>query len=268
MKLKPTATQNHARMAVCYCMLRLASWTFLALVLAVPISADELTVGPQRNYAIGTGFLISPDGLVLTSRPVVSKCVDLPEVGYVVSGRSKATVIALGQEIDLALLKTDFRGVPYLRLRAGGVQTALPVVGEMIFTLGIISGEFSATLGEVIQSDDPEQPLLSEAGSVLELYDGGGGAGAPVVDMTGLLIGIMWGKNPTDDTKFHILNNAALHAFLSMHGVPVPTEDLGPHLPRRAEGTAEMKKEIMLGHFTKIAGVLTKTTVKVACPID
>lgn len=215
----------------------------LALVLMTGV------VGAQDSeiYGIGTGFLISADGLVLTNRHVVSKCVDPPEVSYVVSGRSKAKVIAQGRKLDLALLKTDFRDVPFLRLRTKGGKISLPVVDEIIHTVGFFEGEWNPRGGQVIQSSDPElltvpgQPLFSKAGSVIRLHSGPGASGSPVLDENGLLIGIIWAKTKEhwDEPWIHILNNVALYSFLRIHGVPIPTSDIGPNPISKAKGVWE-----------------------------
>lgn len=236
----------------------------VAIVLLIASNGASLA----SEYITGTGFMISSDGLVLTNHHVVAKCADPIEVKYFKSGRSRAVIIAKGKALDLALLATRFRSVPYLRLRANGGIVTLPTRGEIVHTLGFTGGVFSPRGGLITDTSDPAlaertgDPRFTEVGAIIGLDSGPGASGSPVLDDTGLLIGIIWGGHlslPNYGVP-HMLNNAAISGFLTANGVPVPVADTGPY-PR-------YNLNSVLDHVVRIGGLLSETTVQITCPVQ
>jgi len=219
------------------------------------------------EYAIGTGFMISSGGLVLANRHVVAKCAGPIEVSYVASGRSRAVIVAKGRVLDLALLATGFRNTPYLRLHASEGKVTLPIRDELIFTLGFIGGKFSPRGGLITDVFDPVLEELtgdrrfSKAGAIISLNSGHGASGSPVLNSTGLLIGIIWGghfSQPEFITP-HMLNNAAIYGFLSANGVSVPMADKGPYDLQVSKGVWD--------HIVRITKHLSARTVRITCAV-
>jgi S1-C subfamily serine protease len=259
----------------------------LGLILALSLcgSAFSERAATTHFYIVGTGFLVSPEGFVLTNRHVVEECADPIEATYnekvaehlqIPPPISRVKILAQGKTLDIAVLATDFRNFPYLRLRAerGKISDgSLPKRDEFVTTLGFIGGEWSVRGGQITDTFDPLLAKLSESapnlpapgygafGAVVSLGSGHGASGSPIVDDSGLLLGIIWGGIGNEGEP-HILNNVAIYAFLKAHGVPVPMANIGPYPPRwHGRGMDAWMK-----HTAAILGLLMRTTVRITCP--
>jgi serine protease Do len=142
--------------------------------------------GPEEQVqrGVGSGFIISDDGYVLTNAHVVEGA---DEVTVTLTDRRefKAKVLGADRRSDVALLKVDARNLPSLRIgdsskiRVGEWVIAIgsPFNLENTVTAGIISAKARDT-GEylpLIQSDVAVNP---------------GNSGGPLINMRGEVIGI------------------------------------------------------------------------------
>lgn len=146
--------------------------------------------GPQQQEeqevqrGVGSGFLISGDGFVLTNAHVVEGA---DEVTVTLTDRRefKAKVLGADRRSDVAVLKLDAKGLPFLRtgdsskIRVGEWVVAIgsPFNLDNTVTAGIISAK-SRDTGDflpLIQSDVAVNP---------------GNSGGPLINMRGEVIGI------------------------------------------------------------------------------
>jgi serine protease Do len=142
--------------------------------------------GPEEEVqrGVGSGFIISDDGYVLTNAHVVEGA---DEVNVTLTDRRefKAKVLGADRRSDVALLKVDARNLPSLRMgdsskiRVGEWVIAIgsPFNLENTVTAGIISAKARDT-GDylpLIQSDVAVNP---------------GNSGGPLINMRGEVIGI------------------------------------------------------------------------------
>ncbi len=142
---------------------------------------------PAREHSLGSGFLISPDGLVLTSRHVIDGADDVRV--ELDDGRSFAgAVVARDAPLDVALIRlAGARGLPIAALGASsGVRVGDPVIaignpfglGPSV-TVGILSASArtveDAPTGDLLQTDAAVNP---------------GDSGGPLLDAEGRVIGI------------------------------------------------------------------------------
>jgi serine protease Do len=138
----------------------------------------------QIQRGVGSGFIISDDGYVLTNAHVVEGA---DEVTVTLTDRRefKAKVLGADRRSDVALLKVDARGLPSLRMGDSGkirvgewvIAIGSPFNLENTVTAGIISAKARDT-GEylpLIQSDVAVNP---------------GNSGGPLINMRGEVIGI------------------------------------------------------------------------------
>jgi S1-C subfamily serine protease len=158
---------------------------------------DPFKLFPQHEQtsSTGSGFLIKPDGMILTNYHVIEGADR--KTGVAVQFQDEITrraeVVGEDQNNDLALLKVDMSGVPSVRPLPLGDSTTVSVgdptlaIGnpfglDRTLTGGIVSAlqrQIQAPNGfsidNVIQTDAPINP---------------GNSGGPLIDATGRVIGI------------------------------------------------------------------------------
>lgn len=145
--------------------------------------------GPERDVpaaGIGSGFIVSPDGLILTNAHVVA---DAQEVAVKLTDRRefKAKVLGTDPQTDIALLRIDAKDLPTVKLGTSGnvrvgewvVAIGSPYGFENTVTSGIVSAKSRAlpdgTYVPFIQTDVAVNP---------------GNSGGPLFNMKGEVIGI------------------------------------------------------------------------------
>lgn len=186
-------------------VIRLSSKLTPAVVLVRSNAYEPITGSGEEQSPVtlrqsaGSGVIISQDGLIVTNAHVVSRATRvqiqlLPQEPY--EGRSilrprgqtrSAKVMGVDHETDLALLKIEATGLPFLTLadsdsvRQGQLVLALgnPLGLENSVTLGVISAVARQLRPEdrmiYLQTDAPINP---------------GNSGGPLVDVEGNVIGI------------------------------------------------------------------------------
>lgn len=141
----------------------------------------------QPENSLGSGVIVSADGLILTNNHVISSA-DQIEVALSDGSKSSATVVGTDPETDLAVLKIDRKNLPAItfsnsdQMKVGDVVLAIgnPFgVGQTV-TQGIISALGRNHLGintfeNFIQTDASINP---------------GNSGGALIDTNGNLIGI------------------------------------------------------------------------------
>ena len=144
----------------------------------------------------GSGFIVSPDGLVLTNKHVV---VD-PKADYtVVASEGKkyhAKVVARDPINDVAILKVEANSLPYVEL---GESTDLEL-GQTVVAIGNALGQFQNTISTGVVSGLSRHIMAQSGveGQQQELRGviqtdaaiNPGNSGGPLVDIDGKAIGI------------------------------------------------------------------------------
>ena len=141
---------------------------------------------PRQATGIGSGFIISDDGYVMTNAHVVR---DADEVIVGLSDRRElpAKVVGTDAETDIALLKVDAKHLPAVEL---GDSDDLRV-GQWVLAIGAPFGlEYSATQGIVSAlsrslPDDSYVPFIQTDVAVNP-----GNSGGPLFDLDGKVVGI------------------------------------------------------------------------------
>lgn len=157
---------------------------------------NQLIPEKRRSQSLGSGFLISADGYMLTNNHVIKNASAI-EVRLFDERRFMAAVVATDPKTDIALikLKTNEK-LPFLKLsksealRVGDWVIAIgnPLGLTSTVTAGIISAEGRRTLSgnimgfqDFIQTDASINP---------------GNSGGPLIDLSGEVVGINTAINP------------------------------------------------------------------------
>jgi len=149
----------------------------------------------EKKVGGGTGFIISPDGLILTNKHVVSD----PKAEYTVylnDGRKfKAEILALHPTDDLALIKISANNLPTLVL-GNSDQVKL---GQFVVAIGNALGEFQNTLSFGVISGLKRTITASDESGNIERLEGliqtdaainFGNSGGPLINLKGEVIGV------------------------------------------------------------------------------
>ncbi|HEV7275359.1 MAG TPA: Do family serine endopeptidase [Devosiaceae bacterium] len=145
----------------------------------------EGLMGEARS--LGSGFIISADGIVVTNRHVIEGADEI-EIHLTDGTRLPARIVGADDKTDLAVLKVDAEApLPFVQF--GDSDTA--VVGDWVMAIGNPFGlGGSVTLGIVsarnrdIQSGPYDQFIQTDA-SINQ-----GNSGGPLFDMNGKVVGI------------------------------------------------------------------------------
>ncbi len=151
---------------------------------------------PQPQVGYGSGVIISEDGYIMTNNHVINKANDI-EVTLNDNRKFKATLIGTDPTTDIALLKIDGKGFPYIpfgnsdELKVGEWVLAVgnPFNLTSTVTAGIVSAKgrsgISAERGE---EDGPAQSIQSFIQTDAAINPGN--SGGALVNTNGQLIGI------------------------------------------------------------------------------
>lgn len=151
---------------------------------------EDFFFGPQKSQGIGSGFIISADGQILTNNHVVSGSSEL-DVTLPDKSRFKAQIITRNPGDDLALIKIDSKGrkLPLLKL---GDSDALQV-GQKVLAIGnpfglsgtLTTGVVSA-LGRTFRTEERELEGMIQTDASIN----SGNSGGPLLDSQGNVVGI------------------------------------------------------------------------------
>ncbi len=149
----------------------------------------------KKEVGGGSGFLISPDGLIVTNKHVVQQ----DQVDYTVflndESRHDAEVVARDPLNDLAIIKIQGGGLPYLEL---GSSADLKV-GQAVIAIGNALGEFRNTVSVGVISGLSRSVTAGDGLGQAERLEGviqtdaainPGNSGGPLLDLQGKVVGV------------------------------------------------------------------------------
>lgn len=149
----------------------------------------------KKEIGAGTGFVISPDGLIATNKHVVIEK-DAEYTVYFNDGRKyKAKVVAIHPVDDLAIIKINAKNLPYLTL---GDSDKLKL-GQTVIAIGNALGEFQNTVSVGVVSGLRRNIVATDEKGRIERLEGliqtdaainPGNSGGPLINLRGEVIGI------------------------------------------------------------------------------
>ncbi len=150
----------------------------------------ERRQAPQRNNkGMGSGFFISSDGYILTNNHVVDGAT---EITVRLSDRREfeATIVGVDPQSDLALLKANAKGLPFLTL----ADSSKTRVGEWVLAIGSpfgldysVSAGIVSAIGRSIPSSNQQNyvPFIQT-----DVAINPGNSGGPLFNLDGEVVGI------------------------------------------------------------------------------
>ena len=172
---------------------------------------------PWTQESTGTGFVVSPEGYVLTNAHVVEPSEDSPlvrsarqsgmtpelELFAVFDGdttRHPLEVQKVARGVDLALARiTPFEDMPHLPEFSTGV--AAPPVGSDVYLVGFPLGNFAIQEGRRVHASTFRGILSRVVDGNLQVDAGvhPGNSGGPITDTQGRVIGVVFSVQATPE---------------------------------------------------------------------
>ena len=166
-------------------------------------------VGTVSGAGSGSGFVISPDGLVVTNNHVVTGAATLEVfIGGDGTKGYNASVVGVSECNDLALIRLDVdEELPFLDW-----ATAAPTVGTEVYTAGFPLGdpEYTMTRGIVAKAATFGDTPWASIDSTLE-HDANiqpGNSGGPLVGTDGRVVGVNYAAwSVTNQSQFFAIES-------------------------------------------------------------
>ncbi|MFA6902525.1 MAG: DegQ family serine endoprotease [Gallionellaceae bacterium] len=139
-----------------------------------------------KTQSLGSGFIISPDGYIMSNAHVVSNADEIV-VRLTDKREFKARVIGIDQRSDIALLKIDASGLPVVTL---GDSSKLEV-GEWVVAIGSPFGFTNSVSQGIVSAKERSLP----GGDVVPFIQtdvpiNPGNSGGPLFNLNGEVVGI------------------------------------------------------------------------------
>jgi len=172
---------------------------------------------PQRRYqlpqtALGSGFIISPDGYILTNNHMVEGS-EKVTVELANDRKFTAEIIGTDPDSDIAVIKIDADNLPYLELADSDTLE----VGEWVLAIGNPLG-FSHTVTAGIVSAKGRSVGLANIENFIQTDAAinRGNSGGPLINLEGKVVGMntaIYGATGNIGIGFAIPVNMAKHVY-------------------------------------------------------
>lgn len=157
---------------------------------------DPLSLPRSQQSTIGTGFIVSADGVILTNRHVVSDTSLKYSVVTKDGKKLEISKIYRDPNLDLAIVKVNASGLKALEL---GDSSKLKV-GQLAIAIGNALGRFDNTvttgvvsgLGRSVTAGDPFGGELEQLDNLIQTDAAinPGNSGGPLLNLAGQVIGV------------------------------------------------------------------------------
>jgi serine protease Do len=143
-------------------------------------------MGKVPTHGLGSGFIVSADGVILTNAHVVADA-DVVMVKLTDKREFKAKVIGIDKQTDVAVLRIDAKDLPVVKI--GNSQRTR--VGEWVVAIGSPFGFDNSVTAGIISA---KSRTLPDEGYVpfmqTDVAINPGNSGGPLINATGEVIGI------------------------------------------------------------------------------
>lgn len=158
---------------------------------------DEFLNGNCEEKGLGSGFVISEDGYILTNNHVVEEG-NVYEIHFSDDSKCFAELIGTDERSDIAILKVDKKDLPYLNFETTDVN-----IGQWVYVVGnplSLELQSSLSVGIVSGKDRVDRCAEIEDDIQLNICVHPGNSGSPALNLNGKVIGMI--KSGMDPTVF------------------------------------------------------------------
>src|SRR5215831_15673132 len=146
--------------------------------------------GPLRPFGLGSGFIVSPDGFIVTNAHVVENADDI-KVRLTDKRELKAKVVGVDLRSDVAVIKVDATNLPVVKI--GDSRKLRP--GEWVIAIGSPYGFANTVTAGIVSAtsrDNLTQGPNMDAVPFIQtdVAVNPGNSGGPLLNMRGEVIGI------------------------------------------------------------------------------
>ena len=150
----------------------------------------EAPKGPLRPYGLGSGFIVTADGFIVTNAHVVENAEEIT-VRLNDKREFKARVVGADTRSDVAVLKVDASGLPTVKIG----DTSKLRVGEWVIAIGSPFGFANSVTAGIVSAKSRDQlsgdPNLDAVPFIqTDVAVNPGNSGGPLLNMKGEVIGI------------------------------------------------------------------------------
>jgi serine protease Do len=173
--------------------------------------------GREGEYGVGSGFVVSEDGLIVTNRHVIGEARRLKVEGSDGRVHEVTEVFAHDTKLDLAVLRVATQGLKPLKL--GDSDAAKQ--GEPIVAMGNPEGLAYSVVEGIISEprrDVEGQPMIQVAIPIER-----GNSGGPLMDREGRVLGVLTLKSARTENLGFAMPTVALRKLLEKPN-PIPME--------------------------------------------
>ncbi len=146
--------------------------------------------GPLQPFGLGSGFVISADGYIVTNAHVIDNAEEI-YVRFTDKREMKAKVIGVDKRSDVALVKVDAKNLPFVAL---GDSNALRV-GEWVVAIGSPFGFANSVTAGILSAKSRDLPADSTSADAVPFLQtdvavNPGNSGGPLFNLKGEVVGI------------------------------------------------------------------------------
>ncbi len=156
-------------------------------------SVVTVKVRNGNGFAIGSGFIVSGDGFLITNDHVVTGASGQATVTFSDASTASARVVGADVQSDVAVLKIDKAGLPPVQFgNSDAVQVGDPVlaIGSPLALANTVTSGIVSAVDRPVQADEAGGPTRYYAAIQTDAAINHGNSGGPLVDMAGQVIGI------------------------------------------------------------------------------
>ncbi|MEO7932385.1 MAG: trypsin-like peptidase domain-containing protein [Chthoniobacterales bacterium] len=145
----------------------------------------------QKVQSLGSGFIVDPDGYIVTNEHVVERAADLKIFVTTTDGQTyNAKYVTGDPAADLALIKIDVKHpLPFISLE----NLSPSLLGQTVLVLGNPMGYGSSVARGILSAKDRTIEVEGNEFTGLIQTDAAinpGNSGGPVIDLSGKLVGV------------------------------------------------------------------------------